>query len=50
MNNYFIFLKLILLTDLLEAIAMPIYNIDGETLNPIRQVKFKNERELQKLT
>ncbi len=29
---------------------MPIYNIDGEILNPIKQVKFKNERELQKLT
>ena len=29
---------------------MPIYNIDGETLNPIRQVKFKNEKELQRLT
>ena len=29
---------------------MPIYNIDGETLTPIKQVKFKNERELQTLT
>lgn len=29
---------------------MSIYNIDGETLNPIKQVKFRNERELQKLT
>ena len=29
---------------------MPIYNIEGETLTPIKQVKFKNERELQTLT
>jgi len=29
---------------------MPIYNIENEKLEPIRQVKFKNERELQKLT
>ena len=29
---------------------MPIYNIDGENLTPIKQVKFKNERELQTLT
>ncbi len=31
-------------------IVMPIYNIDGENLTPIKQVKFKNERELQTLT
>jgi len=29
---------------------MSIYNIDGEKLTPIKQVKFKNERELQRLT
>lgn len=29
---------------------MPIYNIDGENLSQIKQVKFKNERELQNLT
>ncbi|MBQ2652631.1 MAG: hypothetical protein IJF83_03670 [Methanobrevibacter sp.] len=29
---------------------MPIYNIDDEKLIPIKQVKFKNERELQRLT
>lgn len=29
---------------------MPIYNINDEKLEPIKQVKFKNERELQKLT
>ena len=29
---------------------MPIYNIDGEVLTPIKQVKFKNEKELQNLT
>lgn len=29
---------------------MPIYNIDGNTLNPIKQVPLKNERELQRLT
>ena len=29
---------------------MPIYNINNEKLEPIKQVKFKNERELQKLT
>lgn len=29
---------------------MPIYNIDGEKLTPIKQVKFKNEKELQNLT
>jgi len=29
---------------------MPIYNIDNEKLTPIKQVKFKNERELQTLT
>ena len=29
---------------------MPIYNIEGEKLSPIKQVKFKNERELQNLT
>ena len=29
---------------------MPIYNIEGEKLTPIRQVKFKNEKELQNLT
>ncbi len=31
-------------------ITMPIYNIDDEKLIPIKQVKFKNERELQRLT
>lgn len=30
--------------------VMPIYNIDDEKLIPIKQVKFKNERELQTLT
>lgn len=30
--------------------VMPIYNIDNEKLTPIKQVKFKNERELQTLT
>ena len=30
--------------------VMPIYNIDDEKLTPIKQVKFKNERELQTLT
>ena len=29
---------------------MPIYNIEDEKLTPIRKVKFKNERELQRLT
>ena len=29
---------------------MAIYNIEDENLTPIRQVKFKNERELQRLT
>ena len=29
---------------------MPIYNIDGEVLTPIKKVKFKNEKELQNLT
>lgn len=29
---------------------MPIYNIENEKLTPIRQEKFKNERELQTLT
>ena len=29
---------------------MPIYNIEGKTLTPIKQVKFKNEKELQTLT
>lgn len=29
---------------------MPIYNIEDEKLTPIKQVKFKNERELQRLT
>lgn len=29
---------------------MPIYNIEGKKLTPIKQVKFKNERELQNLT
>jgi len=29
---------------------MPIYNIDGKQLTPIRQVKFKKEKELQTLT
>lgn len=29
---------------------MPIYNIENEKLKPIKQVKFKNERELQTLT
>ena len=29
---------------------MPIYNIDGKKLTPIRQVKFQNEKELQTLT
>ena len=29
---------------------MPIYNIEGKKLAPIKQVKFKNERELQNLT
>ena len=29
---------------------MPIYNIEDDNLTPIRQVKFKNERELQRLT
>ena len=29
---------------------MPIYEIEEETLNPIKQVRFKNERELQRLT
>lgn len=29
---------------------MPIYKINNEKLEPIKQVKFKNERELQKLT
>ena len=29
---------------------MPIYNIEGKKLAPIKQVKFKNEKELQKLT
>ena len=29
---------------------MPIYNIDGEILTPIKKVKFKNEKELQNLT
>ena len=29
---------------------MPIYNIEGENLSQIKQVKFKNERELQNLT
>lgn len=29
---------------------MPIYNIEGEKLTPIKQVKFKKERELQNLT
>ena len=29
---------------------MPIYNIENEKLTPIKQVKFKNERELQRLT
>lgn len=33
-----------------RTIIMSIYNIDGETLTPIKQVKFKNERELQNLT
>ena len=31
-------------------IVMAIYNIEDENLTPIRQVKFKNERELQRLT
>ena len=31
-------------------IYMPIYNIEDENLTPIRQVKFKNEKELQRLT
>lgn len=29
---------------------MPIYNINNDKLEPIKQVEFKNERELQKLT
>lgn len=29
---------------------MPIYNIDGEKLNPIKRVNFKNEKQLQRLT
>lgn len=29
---------------------MPIYNIENENLTPIKQVKFKNERELENLT
>lgn len=29
---------------------MAIYNIEGEKLSPVKQVKFKNERELQNLT
>ena len=29
---------------------MPIYNIEGKKLAPIKQVKFKNEKELQNLT
>ena len=29
---------------------MPIFNIDGETLTPVKKVKFNNERELQNLT
>ena len=29
---------------------MPIYNINNEKLEPIKQVKFKNERKLQNLT
>ena len=29
---------------------MPIYNIENDKLTPIKQVKFKNERDLQKLT
>ena len=29
---------------------MPIYNIEGENLTSIKQVKFKNEKELQGLT
>ena len=29
---------------------MPIYNINGEDLTPIKKVNFKNERELQNLT
>ncbi len=29
---------------------MPIYNINNEKLEPIKQVDFKNERELQRLT
>ena len=29
---------------------MPIYNIENEKLTPIKQVKFKNEREIQRLT
>ena len=29
---------------------MPIYNIENEKLEPIKQVDFKNERELQRLT
>lgn len=31
-------------------IVMPIYNIENENLTPIKQVKFKNERELENLT
>ena len=33
-----------------RVISMPIYNIEDEKLTPIRKVKFKNERELQRLT
>ena len=29
---------------------MPIYNIEGEVLTPIKKVKFQNEKELQTLT
>ena len=31
-----------------RVISMPIYNIEDEKLTPIRKVKFKNERELQR--
>ena len=31
-------------------IILPIYTIENEKLTPIRQEKFKNERELQTLT
>ena len=29
---------------------MSLYSIDGEKLTPIKQTKFKNEREIQRIT